>query len=103
MKFVAIIEYCDGFPLDAMPDEVINLMRLMYSGRDFAWLYPRQDQTCFLDGHVRAFAHLGFRHFPRGPHRQHHIIPDAREVAASTHRRPEHRARAADVTRGARC
>jgi hypothetical protein len=27
----AIIEYCDGFPLDAMPDEVINLMRLMYS------------------------------------------------------------------------
>ncbi|HEX4354184.1 MAG TPA: hypothetical protein VHZ95_14745, partial [Polyangiales bacterium] len=23
------------------------------------WLYPRQDQTCFLDGHVRAFAHFG--------------------------------------------
>jgi len=35
------------------------LMRLMYSGRDFAWVYPRQDQVCFLDGHVRAFAHLG--------------------------------------------
>jgi len=35
------------------------VMRLMHSGRDFAWLYPRQDQTCFLDGHVRAFAHLG--------------------------------------------
>src|SRR5262249_51659377 len=35
------------------------LMRLMHSGRDFAWLYPRQDQTCFLDGHVRAFEHLG--------------------------------------------
>jgi transposase len=35
------------------------VMRLMYSGRDFAWLYPRQDQTCFLDGHVRAFAHFG--------------------------------------------
>lgn len=33
------------------------LMRLMHSGRDFAWLYPRQDQICFLDGHVRAFAH----------------------------------------------
>jgi transposase len=33
--------------------------RLMHSGRDFAWLYPRQDQTCFLDGHVRAFAHFG--------------------------------------------
>ena len=35
------------------------LMRLMHSGRDFAWLYARQDQVCFLDGHVRAFAHLG--------------------------------------------
>jgi transposase len=34
------------------------VMRLMHSGRDFAWLYPRQDQVCFLDGHVRAFAHL---------------------------------------------
>lgn len=32
---------------------------LMHSGRGFAWLYPRQDQTCFLDGHVRAFAHFG--------------------------------------------
>jgi transposase len=35
------------------------VLRLMHSGRDFAWFYPRQDQTCFLDGHVRAFAHLG--------------------------------------------
>jgi len=35
------------------------VMRLMHSGRDFVWLYPRQDQTCFLDGHVRAFAHFG--------------------------------------------
>ena len=35
------------------------LMRLMYSGRDFAWIYERQDQTSFLDGHVRAFAHFG--------------------------------------------
>jgi len=35
------------------------LTRLMYSGRDFAWLYPRQDQVCFLDGHTRAFAHFG--------------------------------------------
>ena len=40
------------------------VMRLMHSGRDFAWLYPRQDQTCFLDGHVRAFAH-----FAAVPHR----------------------------------
>lgn len=35
------------------------LCRLMYSGRDFAWLYHRQDQVSFLDGHVRAFAHFG--------------------------------------------
>jgi transposase len=36
------------------------VMRLMHSGRDFACLYMRQDQTSFLDGHVRAFAHFGF-------------------------------------------
>jgi hypothetical protein len=35
------------------------LMRLMYSGRDFAWLYDRCDQVSFLDGHVRGFDHLG--------------------------------------------
>lgn len=35
------------------------VMRLMYSGRDFAWLYDRADQVSFLDGHVRAFAHFG--------------------------------------------
>ena len=35
------------------------VMRLMHSGRDFAWLYTRQDQTSFLDGHVRAFTHFG--------------------------------------------
>jgi transposase len=35
------------------------LMRLMYSGRDFAWIYERQDQISFLAGHVRAFAHVG--------------------------------------------
>lgn len=35
------------------------LMRSMYSGRDFAWLYDHCDQVAFLDGHVRAFAHLG--------------------------------------------
>lgn len=34
------------------------VMRLMSSSRDFCWVYPRQDQTCFLDGHVRAFAHF---------------------------------------------
>jgi len=31
----------------------------MYSGRDFAWIYERQDQVSFLDGHVRAFEHFG--------------------------------------------
>lgn len=35
------------------------LMRLMYSKRDFAWLYESCNQLAFLDGHVRAFAHLG--------------------------------------------
>src|SRR5439155_11643114 len=38
------------------------IMRLMHSGRDFAWLYPRQDQVAFLDGHVRAFEHFGVPH-----------------------------------------
>jgi transposase len=35
------------------------VMRLMHSGRDFAWLYERCDQVSFLDGHVRAFSHFG--------------------------------------------
>jgi len=35
------------------------LVRLMYSGRDFAWLYEHADQISFLDGHVRAAAHFG--------------------------------------------
>jgi len=35
------------------------VLRLMYSGRDFAWIYDRADQVSFLDGHVRAFAELG--------------------------------------------
>jgi len=34
------------------------VMRLMHSGRDFAWLYDRQDQIAFLDAHVRAFEHF---------------------------------------------
>lgn len=36
------------------------VMRLMFSGRDFGWLYDRQDQVCFLDGLVRAVHHFGF-------------------------------------------
>src|SRR5215207_8649615 len=35
------------------------VMRLMYSGRDFVWLYDRADQLSFLDAHVRAFSYLG--------------------------------------------
>lgn len=35
------------------------VMRLMYSSRDFACIYDRQDQIAFLDGHVRAFEHFG--------------------------------------------
>jgi len=35
------------------------VMRLMYSGRDFVWLYERCDQLSFLDAHVRAFEYLG--------------------------------------------
>ena len=34
-------------------------MRLMYSKRDFAWLYDGCTQLAFLDGHVRAFEHFG--------------------------------------------
>jgi transposase len=35
------------------------VMRLMYSGKDFVWLYDRADQLSFLDAHVRAFSYLG--------------------------------------------
>jgi transposase len=35
------------------------LYRLMFSGTDFLWLYPRADQVCFLDGHARAVAAVG--------------------------------------------
>jgi len=35
------------------------LLRQMYSGRDFVWLYDRCDGVSFLDGHVRAFSRLG--------------------------------------------
>jgi transposase len=34
------------------------VMRLMWSGYDFVWLYERCDQLAFLDAHVRAFAHF---------------------------------------------
>jgi len=35
------------------------LMRLPYSGKDFAWIYERCNQIAFLDGHVRAYQYLG--------------------------------------------
>ena len=35
------------------------LLRLMHSARDYVHLYERCDTASFLDGHVRAFAHLG--------------------------------------------
>src|SRR5271170_5057471 len=35
------------------------LLLLMYSGREFAWLYQRCDRLAFFDGHARAFAYLG--------------------------------------------
>ena len=35
------------------------LLRLIYSGRDFASIYERQDQISFLEGHGRASAHFG--------------------------------------------
>ena len=35
------------------------VMRLMFSKRDFAWLYDGCTQLAFLDGHVRAFEHFG--------------------------------------------
>jgi transposase len=35
------------------------LMRLPCSGVDVVVLYPKQNQVCFLDGHVRAFNVLG--------------------------------------------
>lgn len=39
------------------------VMRLMYAGWDFVWLYDRCDQVSFLDGHVKAFQY--FNGIPR--------------------------------------
>jgi transposase len=54
----------DFFEVTVEEDRILRpawkfLMRLMYSGRDFVHLYDRCEQVCFLDGHVRAFSHLG--------------------------------------------
>ena len=55
VDFFEVDVVVDGEPVTAF----MFLMRLMASSRDFCWLYPRQDQVCFLDGHVRAFEHFG--------------------------------------------
>ena len=56
------------------------VVRLMYSGRDFAWLYHRCDQVAFLDGHVRALGHFGgvpsrimYEYVPRNIFLTHHL------------------------------
>ena len=54
VDFFEVLVNLDGVRCKAW----LFLMRLMYSGRDFAWIYERQDQISFLDGHVRAFAHF---------------------------------------------
>jgi hypothetical protein len=57
-----------GFDLRLVPEKIdqplhwrrprkifVNSMSDL-SGRDFGWIYERQDQISFLDGHVRVFA-----------------------------------------------
>lgn len=55
VDFFEVVVCIDGIDEKAF----LFVMRLMFSGRDFAWLYRWQDSACFLDGHVRAFAHFG--------------------------------------------
>jgi hypothetical protein len=56
----AAIDYCDRYPLDDMPESVVNLMHLIYSFINAAfpvevWLQPRVPDsgsayfTCFLE------------------------------------------------------
>lgn len=40
-------------------DVQLFIMRLSASGRSFPWAYLNECQEVFLDGHVRAFEHLG--------------------------------------------
>ena len=62
------------------------LMRLMYSGRDFAWLYDRCDQLSFLDGHVQALEYFG-----KVPHRSiyDNLSPAVAQVTFPRRRLPE--------------
>ncbi|MFN7918061.1 MAG: hypothetical protein U0Q55_22120 [Vicinamibacterales bacterium] len=51
VDFLEVLVDVDGVRRKAW----LFLLRLMYSGRDFAWIYERQGQVSFLDGHIRAF------------------------------------------------
>jgi hypothetical protein len=49
-RAAAAIEHCDRYPLDEMPDPVVNLMRLIYSFINVSfpvevWLQPRVPDT----------------------------------------------------------
>lgn len=55
VDFFEVVVVVDGLEQKAW----MLVVRMMHSGRDFARVYQWQDQPCFLDGHVRAFAHFG--------------------------------------------
>jgi hypothetical protein len=59
-RVAVAIDYCDQFPLDDMPDTVVNLMHLVYSFINVSfpvevWLQPRVPDsgsasfTCYLE------------------------------------------------------
>ncbi len=59
-RIAAAIDYCDQYALDDMPDDVVNLMRLIYSFINVSfpvevWLQPRVPDsgsayfTCFVE------------------------------------------------------
>jgi hypothetical protein len=59
-RAAAAIDYCDRYPLDGMPEAVVNLMHLIYSFVNVSfpvevWLQPRVPDsgsayfTCFLE------------------------------------------------------
>jgi len=68
--YIPLIHRCgdeaqvDFFQVTVKEDAVLRkvwkfVMRLMYSKRDFVWLYDHCDQLAFLDGHVRTFNYFG--------------------------------------------
>ena len=59
-RAAAAVDYCDRYPLDAMPESVLNLLHLIYSFINVSfpvevWLQPRVPDsgsayfTCFLE------------------------------------------------------